>query len=1010
MKKLLFTMLALLLMAGGAFAQNDSDDDDSDSGSSQTSFPDVPEGSYAADAVAELADLGIVIGFPDGTFRGNEAFTRYQAALVVTRLIDVLESQFVTEDELASLRNAVQEIASDIAALEAAISSGMGMDPEAMQDLQNQLEELRTALDTLQALEARVSQNTRSIDALNDLVALLNEEIVGLQAGGDIDPSFLEDIQRNTDDIANIREFVILLRRDQVALRDQLAVLEESDAQQNERISGLEERVSTLEDQAITFNGSIGVEYEVGRLSGDANVCPVPLVDTDLSDTGENFQCGTFGDDGTFTPIDTVITPFDVDRIFGIGFEREVPASVFSTGTDDYDDDDSEDDDGEVAQDREDIENEKGDVEPTFEISFGFSSERGVAGAFNDFEATVTLELVEVTVLDADEVNSDDDLTNDELTDSDNYLSDAYVFSFSELETTFTPIGAEPLTFTFGEDPDAEFTPYVFESLGAGFVARLGTPDVLAFLQPELVIAYGVYQEEGNDKPEDDAVELPDDNGDLVVDGGENPFADAYYRALRGTLSPLEGISGGFSVAQLTGNADEEGDATGDNQTITVYGLDGEANISILTVRGEFAANSVNADINFPVDDVEDATYEVPAPTPDDPEATNDVDCIVDNVIAEECIVDVPESETLFFVEAEVDVEDVPIVDSFSANYRSIPQFWVGLREDDDGYPYDLDQTGFGANAGLGFFIFNLDAYVDSYSTTDDGNVLTYGAELGVEVFRAIEPFAFYNEARIDGDLVSDLGDAERDTARDTGFGVGLRHDGSADNALVPGLTFSVGYNLATNDVSTEGLAASANADLTFGFLTVNPYVNYETENNPVDSDDDDLATLEAGTGLETEPLDFFLAPSLVANVNYRNTAHTETNPDEDANELEGNYDATELQFSAGLSLNEFLFENSVLSVRYGYYQGTNISTDIDPNNSDDDPDDGDDLATNISEGDFNNGVTQTTQGYEVAWTYYGLEFGYGRYNLNRTANSALGTDATSVNGQAFSVAYEVTF
>ena len=131
MNKLLFTMLAILLMVGGAYAQNTNGDDDDSDSSSQTAFPDVPEGSYAADAVAELADLGIVIGFPDGTFRGNEAFTRYQAALVVTRLIDVLEEQFVTEDDLSSLRNSVQELASDIAALEAAISSGMGMDADA---------------------------------------------------------------------------------------------------------------------------------------------------------------------------------------------------------------------------------------------------------------------------------------------------------------------------------------------------------------------------------------------------------------------------------------------------------------------------------------------------------------------------------------------------------------------------------------------------------------------------------------------------------------------------------------------------------------------------------------------------------------------------------------------------------------------------------------------------------------------------------------------------------------
>ncbi|HZW99235.1 MAG TPA: S-layer homology domain-containing protein, partial [Trueperaceae bacterium] len=70
MKKLLVTLLAAVFLSG-AFAQS--------------SFPDIPANHWAGDAVDRIADLGIVIGFPDGTFRGNEAFTRYQAALVVSR-------------------------------------------------------------------------------------------------------------------------------------------------------------------------------------------------------------------------------------------------------------------------------------------------------------------------------------------------------------------------------------------------------------------------------------------------------------------------------------------------------------------------------------------------------------------------------------------------------------------------------------------------------------------------------------------------------------------------------------------------------------------------------------------------------------------------------------------------------------------------------------------------------------------------------------------------------------
>src|SRR5690606_3266173 len=113
MKKLAVTLLAAVL-ASGAFAQS--------------SFPDILANHWARDAVDRIADLGIVIGCPDGTFRGNEAFTRYQAALVVSRLLDVLEENMdaamaLTQADIESLRNAVQELASDVAAQGVRLSS-----------------------------------------------------------------------------------------------------------------------------------------------------------------------------------------------------------------------------------------------------------------------------------------------------------------------------------------------------------------------------------------------------------------------------------------------------------------------------------------------------------------------------------------------------------------------------------------------------------------------------------------------------------------------------------------------------------------------------------------------------------------------------------------------------------------------------------------------------------------------------------------------------------------------
>ena len=821
---------------------------------------------------------------------------------------------------------------------------------------------------------------------------------MGLQAGGDIDPAFLDDIARNTADIANIREFVILLRRDQVALRDRVAALEESDAQQNERLTGLEERVTTLEDQAITFSGSFGLDYEVGRLGVDD-------------------------------------VPFDVDRIFGIGDEREVEVSIFSSGTEDFNDDDDENDDGEEAQDIDDIENETGEVEPDIEITFGFSSERGVAGAFNDFEASATLTLEESTVLDGDvDPNGDDDEDgNPNYLDDDEYFN-GYVFSFDDFETTFSPIGAEPLTFTYGEEPDADFTPYVFESLGPGFVARLGTPDVLAFLQPELTIAYGVFEEGGDD--EDDTIELADDDNLVNVDENAddvegqptddtytlvaNPFSNAYYRAIRGTLSPFEGVSGGFSVAQLSGNASEFQDEAGDNADILVYGLDGEVSLSIFTITAEFAANQVDDNVVFQNENdeeeiPEDAEVGVPGNFADiaDDTATDDVPVLFEN--------DVDDS-TLFYVQVEVDTADIPLLETLSANYRTIPEYWYGIKYDEDTYTYGLDQEGFGAEAGLGLFIFNLDVFADYYTVEgeetepledvdetevdEEGNVITtasgdevfaFGVDVGVEVFRAIEPFGFFNLVTLDGETIEAVDSTERDDSEYfSGFGVGLRHDGEAEDALVPGFNFEVVYDFTESSIEEGALRANADGELTYAGFTLNPYFEYDSEFSEEVSSDDEVS-IELGTGLSSEPLDIFLAPSLAANVNYRTTDHTDVDPEDiEADTTATAYTATELQFSVGLNLNEFLFPNSVLGVRYGYYQGENIQNETESGESDED------FATDISDGDEFNSLTQTTTGVEIAWTYYGLSFGYGLYENERG-------DQTN-NGQAFTIEYDLTF
>lgn len=80
MKKLILVAVLAVLVAAPVFAQ---------ANPAQT----VPFDHWAYDAVQQLVDKGIIIGYPDGTFKGDRAMTRYEFAMAISRLLDVVKGQ-----------------------------------------------------------------------------------------------------------------------------------------------------------------------------------------------------------------------------------------------------------------------------------------------------------------------------------------------------------------------------------------------------------------------------------------------------------------------------------------------------------------------------------------------------------------------------------------------------------------------------------------------------------------------------------------------------------------------------------------------------------------------------------------------------------------------------------------------------------------------------------------------------------------------------------------------------
>ncbi len=1053
MNRILITLLAATLVGGMAFSQ---------------AFPDIPVNHWAGDAVEEIADLGIVIGFPDGTFRGNEAFTRYQAALVISRLLAVVDANM--EAELAGVRGALQDLASDVAAqgvrLAAAESAIAGIsddvaadsarlsaledalaaleaemaDPTALRDLQNQVASLRVAVDTAQATaeaaDARAGEaldaaamnaeaieavrelamaagesaaaaadaaeaaaasaaaagdaasanaaaiegvralaqaaadaaaeadaraaaaadaaaanaaaiedvralamaadaaagaaadaaaaaataaaeagaaagdaagaaemagaradaaaaradaaydlalqalaegdaNAGDIAALNRALQILSDRVDGLAAVPpveipEVDLSGLEaGIERNAGDIANIREFVILLRREQVALRDRVSALEAADEAMAEALSDLDDRVATLERTALQISGSISLTYNVVRFAD----CVA--------------DCG-----------------FDVDRVYGIGFDRDMGRSFLSTGAT-------------RANPAQELRE--------FTAPSGFSSTLSISVIGNQaFDGTS-----HPRGLDAFSAVADLDFVRTPLVDVDGDPFTGYVLRVRSVTTHFDPIGSEPLEFEFGDDVDVTFTPYVFVIEDeVGYLARVGSPDFLAFLSPKLWIAYT----------------------DPANDGTTN------RTAIRGTMAPSLGdavqLSGGFSLARSAVNTLDKDDVLDDNVETLVWGLDGSVGLlGLVDLDFEYAANT------------EDDT-------------------------------------SVLFVKAMVDGGSLPILNSLAGNFRDVNAGWDGIfsspGDASDDFPFALDQTGFGVEGSLGLFILDVTAFFDNYSTAADDSVTAFGVYADVDLFVGFSVEGWFESVSVNGVTADDNDGFVRESQGydymdgdyETQFGVALVHDGGADNALIRNLDIEVSYRRFNEDFSGSDLEALVEYELDIGFVALQPYVGYQMF-------DDNRATrsqyneLIAGTGLQTSAFDFgIVKPSLVAAVNFRST-------DYGAENTAGTFTATELQWSVGLVLDEFLFgEFSTLSGRYGQYTGTNVTTFATP---------GVGAVPGVGVDADRGGESTTTQGWEVEWDYRDLVFAYGVYS---TSDTVLGERSA----QQFRVSYRVDF
>lgn len=135
-------------------------------------FPDVPPDHWAYQAVQELVNAGIVQGYPDGTYGGKRAMTRYEFAEALAKAIPII----VAKVPAGAGGSGVTGPAGP-----AGPGGTAGITPEQFQALQKLVDEFR---DELAALGVDVEALRRDVAALNERMTAVEAEQARVRFSG----------------------------------------------------------------------------------------------------------------------------------------------------------------------------------------------------------------------------------------------------------------------------------------------------------------------------------------------------------------------------------------------------------------------------------------------------------------------------------------------------------------------------------------------------------------------------------------------------------------------------------------------------------------------------------------------------------------------------------------------------------------------------------------------------------------------------------------------------------
>jgi len=181
-------------------------------------FADVPADHWAYQSVDTLQKAGIVIGYPDGTYGGKRAMTRYEFATAIARLLPLIGGggNAASKDDLAALRSDLEKkLMANSDAIDALRKMVDAFGPE-LQRLGQDVAAVKSRLDALEARVAVLEEEQRRVK-INGVLNFIGmgEDVTTGPAGAFFDKNgygsatFTKRVLSNTD---VYHDFVLSIR------------------------------------------------------------------------------------------------------------------------------------------------------------------------------------------------------------------------------------------------------------------------------------------------------------------------------------------------------------------------------------------------------------------------------------------------------------------------------------------------------------------------------------------------------------------------------------------------------------------------------------------------------------------------------------------------------------------------------------------------------------------------------------------------------------------------------